>query len=608
MKNKINISINLDEISDDLKQSVKFLVENKVNFAEVRMINHKNIVNYDLQDSERIAKYLAKNGLKVSAIASPLFKWYLNPRGNKILHDNFSFEASLSTRQKKDYILKAIKIANIFKTKNIRVFSNLRQDGIKILDLFEDKVFDFMLNKFAEFGVNPLLENELVCLISNANDYINTLKKFESIGLRAWWDIANSYESGDLVNEELINKLKTYIKYIHLKDESLLTEKVYVPLGDGSINYKRILTDLTNILTEDTFTSIETHVKKNRCIATRKSLKYLRNLLSEKRIPYALVGAGKISRNHALAFKQNLNSELRGVFDINGKKAKLFARENDIKVYKSLKELISDPNIKVVNICTPHDTHINIAKKVISANKIVLSEKPFAINSRKLSNYLKNREASKNTYVVFQNLFNKPVQELLSINREGKIGKIQFFAANIRWGRSDSYFNDWHGKLKASGGSLFNQAIHTLEIINEIAGKSIKKVSYVKKIYRKNSEVEDVGIASFKLSNGGVGYLELCLINKGGNLESSFYVTGNKGSIKIDGLSLNNLIFEHCENIKKNNKKEEFKEIYGNGHTILIKTLSNKLLGEKDKNVKYLVKAKEILPTILLIEKLYERY
>ena len=141
MKNKINISINLDEISDDLKQSVKFLVENKVNFAEVRMINHKNIVNYDLQDSERIAKYLAKNGLKVSAIASPLFKWYLNPRGNKILHDNFSFEASLSTRQKKDYILKAIKIANIFKTKNIRVFSNLRQDGIKILDLFEDKVF-----------------------------------------------------------------------------------------------------------------------------------------------------------------------------------------------------------------------------------------------------------------------------------------------------------------------------------------------------------------------------------------------------------------------------------------------------------------------------------
>lgn len=607
MKNKINVSINLDEISDDLNQSIDFLTRKKVKYAEIRTINGKNIVDFDLAEVKNIARLLFKKGLKISAIASPLFKWYLDPTGSKVQHDNFSFDPSLDEKQKKDYILKTIKIAEIFETKNVRVFSNLRQDGVDTKEIFKDRMFEYMLEQFLEFGLNPLLENEPVCLISKAKDYLEVLQKYESKGLKAWWDIANSYDVGDVVNGDLIQSLKPYIEYLHVKDKVSASGKDYIPLGSGFINYKQIFSDLVPTLDKSIFVSIETHVHSNKIEATKTSLEYLNNLFHKQRISYAIVGAGRISKNHSQAIKQNNNSELRGVFDIDIKKAKFFAVENDVRVYKNLDSLLSDPKIRVINICTPHNTHLEIAQKAISEGKIVLSEKPFALNSKDLNKYLKNKKAVENTYVVFQNLFNRPVQKLLDSFKKGKFGKLQFISVNIKWSRDDNYFNNWHGKIALSGGSLFNQAIHSIQLVHLLLGDRIEKTSYIKRTFRTNSEVEDAGVAILKSKDGTLGYLELCLVNKGENLESSIYLTGEKGSMKISGRSLNNLVYEYFEGQKtgQNVAPDNLESIYGSGHVSVIKTLSNKLLGKKNKDKKYLTKAKDVLPVIKLIEKIY---
>jgi|GEM_PF-1047545 len=607
MKYKIDISINLDEISDDFDKAVKFLVKNKVKFVEIRTINRKNIVDFDIEDVKKVAAGLSKNDLKVSAIASPLFKWYLNQTGEKVLHDNFSFNPALNENQKREYILKTIKIAKIFGTKNVRVFSNLKQDGLKSKDLFRDAMFKYMLQEFSKARIVPLLENEPVCLISKADDYLATLQKYGKQGLKAWWDIANSYDVGDLVDGNLIKNLAPFVEYLHVKDKLSKIEKTYVPLGKGYINYKRIFSDLIPVLEKRVFSSIETHVRSNKIQATKISLDYLNALLHQKRVSYAIIGAGRISKKHSLAFKENINSELRGVFDINRKKAVSFSSENDVKNYQNLNDLLSDQKVKVVDICTPHSTHIKIARRAIAANKIVISEKPFSINSKELEKYLKDNKSAGNTYVIFQNLFNEPVRQLIDNFRKGKFGKIQFFAANIRWSRNDDYFKDWHGKIQFSGGSLFNQAIHSIQLLLLLLGNQIKNVSYQKRTVRKGSEVEDIGNAVINLKNGAFGHLELCLVNKGENLESSFYLSGTNGSMKIGGKALNSLVYEYFDSEK--NKRvyggKSISDIYGNGHKILIKTLSDKILGKKDVNQKYLIKAKDVLPIIRFIEKLY---
>jgi len=607
MKNKIYISINLDEISNQLETAIKFVIKNKIRFVEIRTINKENILNYDLKKIQEIANKLQRAKLEVSAIASPLFKWYLKPEKTQIEFDNYGFSPYLNVNQKKGYIKKIILIAKIFKTKNVRVFSNLKQKSVKLTDFYNDPVFSYMLTMFSNADIVPLLENEPVCIVSETKDYLEVLKKYYNKGLRAWWDIANTYDLTNFVGPDVINQIAPYVGYLHIKDKALSLEKKYVPVGNGFINYKRIFSDLFPQIKNNVFMSIETHVKTNKKRATQISFDYLRKMYRSKRVGYAVVGAGRISNRHSTAIKYNNNSELRGIFDIDKMKAEIFAKQNDVKSYDSLASLLSDPKIKVINICTPHNTHMAIAREAILKDKIVLSEKPFAVNSENLISYLKNISAAKNTYVVFQNLFNPPIKELLKAIDNNKLGRLRYFSINIRWCRDENYFSDWHGKLLSSGGSLYNQAIHSIQLVDLIFHDQIEKTLYFNKRFTSNSEVEDLGMIIFKSKNGILGNIEMCLINQGGDLECSLYLVGDRGSIKIGGNSFNKLLYRSYFNnspgsLLNTNKNEG---IYGNGHVQLIKTLSDKLLHKKNVNEKYLMTAEKTLPVIKLIEKIY---
>lgn len=607
MKNKIFISVNLDEISNQLDDAINFVIKNKIRFVEVRTIDDKNIINYDIKQIQKIADKLEKAKIKVSAIASPLFKWYLRPGKTKGDFDNYGFNPYLNENQKKEYIKKIIVIARIFKTKNVRVFSNLKQKNVKLADFDNDSLFDYMLSMFFEAGIIPLLENEPACLISKTEDYLKVLKKYCKNGLRAWWDIANTYDMENYVCFNTISQIAPYVGYLHIKDKALNSDKNYVPVGSGFINYKRIFSDLFPLINTKTFMSVETHVKTNKKEATQVSFDYLRKIYRSNRIAYAIVGAGRISSNHSKAIKINTNSEIRGVFDIDKNKADIFAKQNDVESYVSLNSMLSDPKIKVINICTPHNTHVAIAKAAILKNKIVLSEKPFAISSKTLLSYLKNVSADKNTYVIFQNLFNPPVRELLEAIDKNKLGRLRYFSINIRWSRDKNYFSDWHGKKLSSGGSLYNQAIHSIQLVDLIFHDQIKKISYLNKRHTKNSEVEDLGLITFKSKNGILGNIEMCLVNQGSDLECSLYLTGDRGSVKIGGNSFNKLIYRYYskETMSPIVNSESDNETYGNGHVQLIKTLSDKLLKQKNPGKKYLMTANKTLPVIKLIENIY---
>lgn len=609
MNRLIKVAINLDEISDDLRSSVNFLVSRGVRFAEIRTINGRNIVDYSLKEAKRVSKYLSKNGLKVSAIASPLFKWHFHPKKSDIGNfDSYFFNPILNQAQKKKYILKTFDIAEIFNTKYIRTFSNLKQEGTDEDSLLRDKIFDFLLKQAEKRRVFMLLENEPACQVARQKDYLRVFDAYKSKYLRAWVDIANFYQVNETFDQNFLKAIIPYLEYLHIKDMSSLTIHDYVPLGKGFINYKRIFSDISELLDRQIFASIETHVKHDREKATLASLQELRGILLKKRVGYALVGAGRISAKHALALKLNANSEIRGVYDIDPSRSKVFAESNDAKVYKSFEELLSDQTVDVVNICTPHNTHINIAKKAIRANKIVLSEKPFAIKLQKLTSYLHNERAKRNTYVVFQNLYNKPVEKFLDSFAQGRLGKLQFFAINVRWWRDKGYFNDWHGKKKLAGGPLYNQVIHNIQLISKLTDLSLKKVKSIKKIYRNNSQLEDVGIYSVELKNGVIGYIELCLITKDRNLESTVFAIFTKGAVKIGGLSLSKQEYYYAGYNKQSFLKEGClsADFYGNGHVRLIAALSDKILGNPNPDVGRLVRVDRILGVIRFIEKIYD--
>ncbi|GIW64142.1 MAG: hypothetical protein KatS3mg092_0075 [Patescibacteria group bacterium] len=100
------ITINCDEISDDINEATDFFIKYKLSYIELRSINKKNLLDYSLDEIKEFKKQILKKRLKVVAIASPLFKWFYNKPISSIKFDSFFFNPILSINKKNNILKK----------------------------------------------------------------------------------------------------------------------------------------------------------------------------------------------------------------------------------------------------------------------------------------------------------------------------------------------------------------------------------------------------------------------------------------------------------------------------------------------------------------------
>ena len=600
LKTKLTITYNLDEVADSLQEGIRFLKEHNIDSAEVRTIDGKNIAKFTLEETEMLKRTLEASGLSVSAIASPLFKWYSGSGPAKNEADLFGMSPYLSRHEKEEMIQKVIDQACILNTQKIRIFSGLKPDtGSHSLPQEESELLKYALGVARQKGVQLMLENEPVCYISKLDDYINMFSSGEYPGLRAWCDIANIYEEGEITTFSDLKALAPYIDYIHVKDPIGPKVHKYKPLGQGYINYKRIFDILEQSIFNPLHLSIETHVKDDKWNASDTSLNYLRKLLNTKRTKYAIIGLGRVSRKHFAALKENDNCTLIGVYDIVVEKTEKEAMEYDCTQYASLEGVLKDEFVEVVSICTSHDAHIPIASAALEHGKKVLCEKPLALNSASLQNYISTIDANDETCLVFQNRFNHAVKKFYDFE-ENELGEPQYIAMALRWWRDADYYEDWHGNDKVSGGPLITQAIHSLELVTHLTkGSAIKKVSATKLKTREEITLPDIIVAVVEFENGVIANIEVCLATRDHNLESSLFVVGTKGSVKVGGTALSEFVYPEGDKSMDDTHGGHY---YGNGHSALYHTHSNYCLGEPDPDIELLTKPERVIKTLELIE------
>lgn len=281
--NYIKPSVNLDEISPHLEEGLSFCKANSLTCVELRTLAGKNLVNFAGDEINQLNARLAREGYQVSAIASPLFKWL--PYGyeeykpaNNI--DTFGVPIALTLDEKKAMIKRIVEYAGVLQAQYIRIFSSLNVDGVNELPEQELELFNYASGLAAAHSVQLLLENEPVAFGHKYEDYLALLTRLESMGIAAWFDIANLYELGTPVSTSMLRRVANYINYIHVKDPISLGVHKFVPFGEGYINYKRIFADLVPLLTKDAFLSIETHAKRNKIESTQISLDNLTKLLA----------------------------------------------------------------------------------------------------------------------------------------------------------------------------------------------------------------------------------------------------------------------------------------------------------------------------------------
>ena len=102
-------------------------------------------------------------------------------------------------------------------------------------------------------------------------------------------------------------------------------------------------------------------------------------------IKWAVLGTGVIANEMAVAFKKN-GKNIYAVGNRTYCKAVAFADKYEIeKVYEDYNDMFSDPEVDVIYITTPHNTHMEFMKKAIANGKHILVEKSITLNSSELN-------------------------------------------------------------------------------------------------------------------------------------------------------------------------------------------------------------------------------
>jgi sugar phosphate isomerase/epimerase len=181
---------------------------------------NKNIVALDPKEVAEARKLPAQYDLKVTDIASPLFKVdWPGARKSQFSPKGSSYGANYSFAQQDEVLERAIAMANAFGTRKVRLFDFWRlQDDQPYRDAMDGKLRD-AAEKAAQKDILLILENEFECNTATASEAARTLSRVPAKNFFLNWDPGNAAKLGDKVFPEGYRLLpKNRIGHMHLKD------------------------------------------------------------------------------------------------------------------------------------------------------------------------------------------------------------------------------------------------------------------------------------------------------------------------------------------------------------------------------------------------------
>jgi sugar phosphate isomerase/epimerase len=196
------LSVISDEISDDFDHACSVASKDfGLHWVELRSLWKTNIADVKSDDIARAQAILAKYKLRVTDIASPLFKvdWpgaplskYSSQKGAK----NDSFAATADFKRQDEVLAACIELAKQFKTDKIRCFDFWRLDDVAPHRAAIDDKLRAAAETAHKQGISLVLENEHECNTVTAAEIVRLLKAVPGLSLN--WDPANAVMHGEL--------------------------------------------------------------------------------------------------------------------------------------------------------------------------------------------------------------------------------------------------------------------------------------------------------------------------------------------------------------------------------------------------------------------------
>ena len=227
------------------------------------------------------------------------------------------------------------------------------------------------------------------------------------------------------------------------------------------------------------------------------------------------------------------------------------------KAVTDWKTIVADPLIDIVDICTPNDSHAEMAIAAARAGKAILCEKPLARNVAEARRMVDAAKEARVANMVCHNYRRVPA---IALARQmidgGEIGdRVYHFYARYAqdWIADENFPLVWRLQSKVAGsGALGDIGAHIIDLtrflVGEIAGVSAVRETFVKRRLTKNRrfarvDVDDaVGVIG-KFQHGAILNLEATRFAHGRKNQLAFEINGSRGSLAFDLEEMNRLRF-----------------------------------------------------------------
>lgn len=284
-------------------------------------------------------------------------------------------------------------------------------------------------------------------------------------------------------------------------------------------------------------------------------------------INIGIIGFGKMGRIRAQALKTVPEAKLVKVYDVNP------IPDAPCAVAATDQEIIEDPEIHAVFICTPNYRIVPLCKAAMLAGKHVFSEKPPAFNAAELETVLEvEKETGMKLMYGFNHRHHGSIMRMKEIIDSGELGKVLWMRGRYGKEVDDEYFKGWRADPKlAGGGIMLDQGIHMLDLFLHFAGEFDEIHSLVSSLFWETEGLEDNVFSIMKNSQTGVCASLHSTMTQWRYL-FSLEVFLEKGALVLNGLKTSSGVYGDEDLAIKHNDKDRQQGLFESEEHIIYHT------------------------------------
>jgi predicted dehydrogenase len=270
------------------------------------------------------------------------------------------------------------------------------------------------------------------------------------------------------------------------------------------------------------------------------------------KLKVGVIGCGSIAKHrHLPEYANNSEVEIVAVCDIVEERVHELAKVYSAKAYTNYEELLSNPDVDAISVCTPNYLHAPISIAALKAGKHVLCEKPMATSREDAEKMIEaSEENNKKLMIAHNQRFVPSHQKARQLIGSGEVGKIYSFRTAFGHGGPEGWSADgseswFFKKEEAFIGAMGDLGVHKTDLLRFVLGEEFVEVgAFIETSAKQNADVDDTAVCVLKTESGIIGTLAASW-SYVAKEDNSTIIYGEKAILRLEDDPVNSLIVQY---------------------------------------------------------------